>query len=50
MGARSKAKALDAIDQIRKDVPSADIEFLEMDLSDLDSVVKAARDLRTLVT
>ncbi|KAH0274202.1 hypothetical protein KCU91_g5445, partial [Aureobasidium melanogenum] len=42
LGARSKVKADEAIATIRKTVPNAKITVLEMDLTDLASVKKAA--------
>lgn len=44
MGARSQSKALASIEDIRKGFPEADVHFLEIDLSHLESVVKAAQD------
>ena len=46
MGARSEAKALSSIQDIKNEFPEADIHFLEMDLSRLASVVHAAGALR----
>lgn len=45
MGARSKTKANDAIQEIKKTVPSANVHFLELDLSNFSSVLKAAKTL-----
>ena len=42
MGARTASKAEAAIAEIRKEVPSAKITFLELDLASLDSGKKAA--------
>lgn len=42
IGARSSQKASDAIAQIQKEFPTADVRHLQMDLMDLSSVVKAA--------
>ena len=43
LGARSEAKALEAIDEIRKTVPNAaKITFLQLDLASFESVKKAA--------
>ena len=42
MGARSASKAKTAIVETTKEVPGANITFLEMDLADLESVKKAA--------
>ncbi|KAL1979101.1 hypothetical protein VTN96DRAFT_6848 [Rasamsonia emersonii] len=47
MGARNESKALAAIQEIKKELPTADIRFLGMDLTTLESVVAAARDLRS---
>ena len=46
MGARNKAKALTAIDEIKVRLPSANIQLLKIDLSSLASVLSAARELR----
>ncbi|RDW57254.1 hypothetical protein BP5796_12704 [Coleophoma crateriformis] len=43
MGARSAEKATEAIKSIRETVPKANIKFLEVDLSSLKSVQKAAK-------
>ena len=45
MGARSEAKALSSIRDIKVEFPEADIHFLELDLGHLASVVYAARTL-----
>ncbi|RYP31227.1 hypothetical protein DL767_005856 [Monosporascus sp. MG133] len=42
MGARSEQKANEAIAEIKKEVPNADIAFLELDLASFDSIKKAA--------
>jgi len=42
MGARSKTKATEAIDDIKKTVPGANITFLEADVSSFASMKKAA--------
>lgn len=47
MGARSEEKASKAIEEIKKDVPNADIHFLSMDLMNFESVVAAAEDFKT---
>ncbi len=49
MGARAQAKAEASIQDIRKEFPQADIHFLEMDLTRLESVVAAAAELRRYV-
>ncbi|EGR49142.1 uncharacterized protein TRIREDRAFT_60739 [Trichoderma reesei QM6a] len=46
MGARSKGKALAAIHEIQEKHSSADIHFLELDLSSFQSVIAAANRLR----
>lgn len=46
MGARTPSKAHAAIEKIRKDVPNANITFLELDLASLASVKKAADTLQ----
>ncbi len=46
MGARSQAKAQASIQDIEKEFPQADVHFLEMDLTRLESVVAAAAELR----
>ncbi|RYP75978.1 hypothetical protein DL771_002050 [Monosporascus sp. 5C6A] len=43
MGARSAKKANEAIAEIKKEVPNADIAFLELDLASFDSIKKAAQ-------
>jgi len=45
MGARSEEKALAAIQDIKTTVPNAQVEFLLLDLSSLQSVISAARSL-----
>lgn len=50
MGARSEVKALETIKEIKTQVPPARIEFLQVDLSSLDSVVAAASKLRSSET
>ncbi|EPS37696.1 hypothetical protein H072_8542 [Dactylellina haptotyla CBS 200.50] len=50
MGARSESKALEAINEIKQKDPDAEIEFLNLDLSSLVSVVAAARDLQSKTT
>jgi NAD(P)-dependent dehydrogenase (short-subunit alcohol dehydrogenase family) len=42
MGCRSQNRAIAAIEKIRTSVPSADVEFIELDQADLDSVRAAA--------
>ena len=44
MGARNKAKAEEAISDIKKTVPNANVKFLEIDISSLASVKKCAED------
>lgn len=44
MGCRSKERAEEAIKEIKKSVPEASIEFMELDLGDLESVKKFAVD------
>ncbi|RYO89308.1 hypothetical protein DL764_008602 [Monosporascus ibericus] len=43
IGARSEQKANEAIAKIKKEVPNADIAFLELDLASFDSIKKAAK-------
>jgi hypothetical protein len=43
LAARNEAKAQDAIADVKKSVPQADIHFLQMDLMSFDSIKKAAR-------
>lgn len=45
LACRSKEKTESAMKDIRKDIPEAKLEFLELDLSSLDSVRKAASEL-----
>jgi len=47
MGARSEQKAIEAIDEIKKELPDADIRYLNVDLSSLQNVVSAAKLLKT---
>ncbi|KAJ5770963.1 uncharacterized protein N7511_003014 [Penicillium nucicola] len=42
MGARNPKKATEAIDEIKREVPSAEILFLEIDLSSFASIKRAA--------
>lgn len=46
LGCRSEAKAQAALEDIRRSVPGAKLEFLQLDLSDLDSVRAAAARAR----
>lgn len=46
MGARSKDKANAAIKEIQEKHPSANIHFLELDLTKFSSVVAAAKRIR----
>ncbi|PTB44557.1 uncharacterized protein TrAFT101_003108 [Trichoderma asperellum] len=46
MGARSKDKAIAAIEEIQETYPSADIHFLDLDLSNFSSVMAAAKKIR----
>lgn len=46
MGARSKDKALAAIHEIQEQLPSANIHFLDLDLSNFQSVIAAAKKIR----
>lgn len=50
MGARTESKANEAIQEIKAKTPSADIHFLQMDLSRFDSVITAAKKLRAQET
>ncbi|KAH8809184.1 hypothetical protein F5884DRAFT_834630 [Xylogone sp. PMI_703] len=47
MGARSEEKARSTIEDIRKEIPDADIQFLYLDLTNLKTIVQAARELRS---
>lgn len=51
MGARSAEKAEKAITAIKRELgnPRAEIVFLKLDLTDFQSVVEAARELRRYV-
>jgi len=49
LAARSEAKALAAIQEIKTQLPNADVEFLQLDLASLASVVAAAETIRRLV-
>jgi NAD(P)-dependent dehydrogenase (short-subunit alcohol dehydrogenase family) len=46
MGVRSEQKALSAIDDIKKELPEADIRILKIDLASFQSVLEAAREFR----
>ena len=46
MGARSEAKAQTAIDEIKKELPNANIVFLSLDLSSFASVTAAANEIK----
>ena len=46
IGARSNEKGLAAITSIRSVNPSANVTFVEMDMMDLRSVVKAAAEVK----
>lgn len=48
MAARSETKARQAIQEIQTAIPTAQIIFLPLDLSSLDSVVAAAKSLRAM--
>lgn len=41
MAARSQTKATAAIADIQKEIPEADIQFISMDLTSLESVTEA---------
>ena len=45
MGCRSETRALQAMEDIRSAIPSADLEFVELDQSDLSSVRAAAEQI-----
>lgn len=45
MGARSETRAREAIDDIKKIVPNAKVQFLQLDLSSFDSVRNAANQV-----
>jgi hypothetical protein len=44
IGCRSESKGQDAIENIKTRVPDADLHLLLMDLMDLSSVVRAAKE------
>lgn len=46
MGARSKDKAIAAIQEIQEKHPSANIHFLDLNLSNFSSVIAAAKKIR----
>lgn len=50
VGARSESKALEAIQEIKSQLPSVKLEFLQLDLSSFESVISAARQLRNTET
>jgi NAD(P)-dependent dehydrogenase (short-subunit alcohol dehydrogenase family) len=49
MGARNEVKAQETIDQIKKDIPDADIQFLKLDLTSFKSVKSAAEAFKRFV-
>jgi NAD(P)-dependent dehydrogenase (short-subunit alcohol dehydrogenase family) len=50
MGARSDYKASIAIEEIKRELPDADIRFLRLNLNCLDSVIDAAVEIRENTT
>ena len=44
MASRTESKAQEAIEKIKKAVPNADIHFLQLDLTELAAVRKAAEE------
>ncbi|GFF54369.1 short-chain dehydrogenase TIC 32, chloroplastic [Aspergillus lentulus] len=50
IGSRSLEKANTAIETIRAETPNADLHILQMDLLDLSSVVKAAKEFKSKET
>jgi NAD(P)-dependent dehydrogenase (short-subunit alcohol dehydrogenase family) len=46
MGSRSEGKAMDAIEEIKKEAPEGDIRFVQMDLQKLETVVEVAKEIR----
>ncbi|KAI8607088.1 hypothetical protein BC830DRAFT_1159537 [Chytriomyces sp. MP71] len=46
LACRSKAKALEAIASVKKDIPDADVHFMALDLADWDSVKKFAAEFK----
>jgi NAD(P)-dependent dehydrogenase (short-subunit alcohol dehydrogenase family) len=48
--ARSEQKAMDAIDSIKKEIPSAILFWIHLDLQDLKSVESAAKSLQSRTT
>ena len=46
MARRTESRAAAAMEQISDDVPDADLEFLQLDLSSLDAVRTAASEFR----
>ncbi|KAK7418923.1 hypothetical protein QQX98_003626 [Neonectria punicea] len=50
LGARSEPKAATAIEEIKSQLPSAQIFFLSLDLSNFQSVIAAAKKLRSYET
>jgi retinol dehydrogenase-12 len=47
LAARNESKARDAIDGIKEASPQANVEFLELDLGDFESIKKAAKTVDT---
>ncbi|KAF2227219.1 oxidoreductase [Elsinoe ampelina] len=47
LAARTEAKAQSAIEEIKKETPDANIQYLNLDLGDLDSVATAAKDFNS---
>jgi short-subunit dehydrogenase len=50
LAARNKAKATTVIEEIKKDIPNAQIEFVHMDHMDLETVRKAAEEFKSKET
>ncbi|KAL4725775.1 hypothetical protein ACLX1H_006449 [Fusarium chlamydosporum] len=47
---RSEGKAMNAIEEIKKEAPEGDIRFVQMDLQKLETVVEVAKEIRSKET
>jgi NAD(P)-dependent dehydrogenase (short-subunit alcohol dehydrogenase family) len=46
IGARNEQKATKAIEEIKNELPDADVRYVNLDLSNLQNVVSAAKFLK----
>jgi retinol dehydrogenase 12 len=49
IGARNEEKAQEVINEIKKEIPDADVHFLKLDLSSLQSVQDAVKEFQGFV-